>query len=59
MAFFSRVVQPFAEHIKTDYPKDAYNAARAAQSALHIDPNSQLDTEMQGLLTRLKAGIQN
>jgi hypothetical protein len=59
MEFFSRIVQPFAEHIKTDYPKDAYNAARAAQSALHIDPNSQLDTEMQGLLTRLKAGIQN
>jgi len=59
MEFFSRIVQPFAEHIKTDYPKDAYNAVRAAQSALHIDPNSQLDAEMQELLTRLKAGIQN
>jgi hypothetical protein len=59
MEFFSRIVQPFAEHIKADHPKDAYNAARAAQSALHIDPNSQLDVEVQELLTRLKAGSQN
>jgi hypothetical protein len=59
MEFFSRIVQPFAEHIKTDHPKDAYNAVRAAQSALHIDPNGQLDMEMQELLTELKAGSQN
>jgi len=59
MEFFSRIVQPFAEHIKTDYPKDAYNAARAAQNVLHIDPNSQLDMEMQLLLTELKPARQN
>jgi hypothetical protein len=54
MEFFSRIVQPFAEHIKTDYPKDAYNAVRAAQKVLTIDPNSQLDMEMQELLDELK-----
>jgi hypothetical protein len=54
MEFFSRIVQPFAEHIKTDYPKDAYNAVRAAQKVLAIDPNSQLDEQMQELLTELK-----
>jgi len=59
MEFFSRIVQPFAEHIKTNYPKDAYNAVRAAQSALNIAPNSQLDTEIQALLAELKAGLPN
>jgi hypothetical protein len=54
MDFFSRVVMPFAEHIKADYPKDAYNAARAAQGALHIDPNSQLEEQMNELLAELK-----
>jgi hypothetical protein len=59
MEFFSRIVQPFAEHIKADYPKDAYNAVRAAKGVLQIDPNSQLDVEMQQLLDELKAGGQD
>jgi hypothetical protein len=59
MEFFSRIVQPFAEHIKTDYPKDAYNAVRAAQNALHIDPNSQLEEQMNELLAELKPVSQN
>ena len=59
MEFFSRVVMPFVESIKTDRPLDAYNAARAAQKALRIDPNSQLDMEMQDLLARLKPATQN
>jgi hypothetical protein len=59
MEFFSRVVMPFVEHMKTDRPQDAYNAALAAQKALRIDPNSQLDIEMQGLLDRLKSATQN
>jgi hypothetical protein len=54
MEFFSRIVQPFAEHIKTDYPGDAYNAVLAAQKVLAIDPNSQLEEQMNDLLTQLK-----
>jgi hypothetical protein len=57
MEFFSRIVQPFAEHIKANYPKDAYNAVRAAQSAMSIAPDSQLDMEMKELLAELKAGL--
>jgi len=60
MEFFSRIVQPFAEHLKTmGRPREALSAVIAAQQALHIDPNSQLDTEMQQLLTELKPGPQN
>ena len=55
MEFFSRIVVPFADHIKDRYPQDAYNAARAAQKTLHIDPNSQLEEQMQELLARLKS----
>jgi hypothetical protein len=59
MEFFSRIVHPFAEHIKIEYPLEAYHGAQAAQGVLHIEPDSQLDTEMQALLTELKAGIPN
>ena len=56
MEFFSRVVQPFAEHIRLDHPLEAYHVARAAQGVLHIEPDSQLDQDMQALLARLKPG---
>jgi hypothetical protein len=59
MEFFSRIVKPFTEHIKAGHPQVAYKAALAAQRALHIDPDSQLDTEMQALLTQLKPVSQN
>jgi hypothetical protein len=56
MEFFSRIVEPFVDHVQAAGKRaDALNAAIAAQSALQIDPNSQLDLEMQTLLTRLKS----
>jgi hypothetical protein len=56
MDFFSRIVRPFVEHLQAaDRKQDAINAALAAQGALHIDPNSQLDQQMQDLLTQLKS----
>jgi hypothetical protein len=55
MDFFSRIVAPFVVHLqKAHRPEDAVRAAQFAQSALHIDPRSQLDEEMQQLLAWLK-----
>jgi hypothetical protein len=52
--FFERVVQPFVEHLeKEGHPKQALAAATRAKQALTIEPNSQLDIEMQALLARL------
>ncbi|HEV8073350.1 MAG TPA: hypothetical protein VGP21_04390 [Opitutaceae bacterium] len=60
MEFFSRIVQPFAQHLKAiGLPREALSTAMAAQQALKIDPNSELDEQMQELLTELKAGNQN
>jgi hypothetical protein len=55
MDFFSRIVAPFVGHLQdARRPEDAVSAALAAQHVLQIDPNSQLDGEMQALLARLK-----
>jgi hypothetical protein len=60
MEFFSRIVQPFAEHMKTvGLTREALSTALAARQALKIDPNSELDEQMQVLLTSLKSGNQN
>lgn len=53
--FFDRIVRPFAEHLREKgYPREAVNAAEAAQKTLSIKPDSQLEEEMNGLLDRLK-----
>jgi hypothetical protein len=60
MEFFSRIVQPFAEHLKTiGLPREALSTVLAAQQVLKIDPNSQLEEQMNELLTELKAVSQN
>jgi hypothetical protein len=59
MEFFSRIVQPFAEHLKAiGQPREALSTALAAQQALKIDPNGQLEEQMQELLARLSSGNQ-
>jgi hypothetical protein len=60
MEFFSRIVAPFVVHLqKARRPDDAVRAAQFAQGVLLIDPHSQLDGEMHGLLAWLRAGSQN
>ena len=55
MDFFSRIVMPFVEHMQSaDRRQEAFNAVKAAQQVLKVDPDSQLDEEIQGLLARLK-----
>jgi hypothetical protein len=60
MEFFSSIVQPFTEHLKTiGLPREALSCALAAKRALKIDPNSQLDGDMSDLLASLGATEQD
>ena len=56
MEFFSRIVSPFVLHLQdARRPEDAVSAALAAKQVLLIDPNSQLDGQMQELLANVKS----
>jgi hypothetical protein len=55
MDFFSRIVQPFAQHLKDiGQPREALSTVLAAQQVLKIDPNSQLEGQMNELLASLR-----
>lgn len=52
--FFDRIVLPFVEHLEHEgHAKQAAVAAMQARQAMNIEPNSQLEGDMQALLARL------
>lgn len=53
--FFDRIVQPFAEHLRqAGHPAEAVQAVQQARQTLHVEPNSQLEEQIQALLSNLK-----
>ena len=55
IGFFDEVVVPFCDHlVELKLPADALRAAERARRVLKVEPGSQLDTESQALLKRLR-----
>jgi hypothetical protein len=58
--FFGRIVLPFANHLQdAGRPRDALAAAASAKNVLQIEPNSQLDRDLQALVDKFTAASQN
>lgn len=53
VGFFDRVVNPFVEHLlQNDRPREATQAVEQARRTLRVEPNSQLERELNALAER-------
>jgi len=59
VAFFDQVVQPFVEYLlKNEQPSEAAQAVGRARKVMRVEPNGQLDLELNALADRVKAAMQ-
>ncbi len=56
--FFDRIVRPFVERLlQQDRANEALQAVAQARQTLHVEPNSQLDGELNQLTARVQSSI--
>jgi hypothetical protein len=58
MDFFDQIVRPFAERLlQNDQPRDALQAIEQARRTLRVEPNSQLEIELNQLSRRAQQAV--